>query len=220
MFDLTAEEARVLGALIEKQMTTPEYYPLTLNALTAACNQKSNREPVVDYDETMVDQIVTELVDRGLAGITRSSGGRAVKYLHHVDSMLEIDDEQLALIAVLMLRGPQTPGELRARTDRYVEFASVDAVEDRLRDLITRDVPLVERLEREPGRREHRYRCVLVTVADAVGALDPAPAPPSTPTTWDLEAPAPPSAPTTAELEARVSVLEARITRLESELGL
>lgn len=204
MFDLTAEDARVLGSLIEKQMTTPEYYPLTVNSLVAACNQKSNRDPVVAYDEADVERTVRDLVDRGLAGITRSSGGRAVKYLHHVDSVLEIDDEQLALIAVLMLRGPQTPGELRARTDRYVDFSSVEAVEDRLGDLITRDVPLVECMEREPGRREHRYRCLLISGGDE--AVDSEPAQPVTTAS--------------ADLEARVAALEARIARLESELGL
>lgn len=205
MVDLTAREARVLGALIEKQMTTPEHYPLTVNGLTAACNQKSNRDPVVDYDETSVERTVTDLVDRGLAGITRSSGGRAVKYLHHVGTVLEIDDEQLSLVAVLLLRGPQTPGELRARTDRYVEFEGVGRVEERLDDLITRDVPLVERLDREPGRREHRYRCLLAESS-----------PPS------VETATPPSrdAESRSDLESRLSALEARITRLESELGL
>jgi uncharacterized protein YceH (UPF0502 family) len=203
MFELTAAQARVLGVLVEKQMTTPEYYPLSVNALTAACNQKSNREPVVSFDEATAERAARELDDLGLAGITRSSGGRTVKYLHHADSALEIDEEQLALLAVLLLRGPQTPGELRARTDRYVEFADVEAVEVRLTDLITRDVPLVARLEREPGKREHRYRCLLVGGADE-GPAAPAPAA---------------AAPAEQLLEVRIAELEARIARLESELG-
>ncbi len=205
VLELTSVQARVLGALIEKQMTTPEYYPLTANALTAACNQKSNREPVVTYDEARVEGAVRELDDLGLAGITRSSGGRAVKYLHHAGTALEVDDEQLALLAVLLLRGPQTPGELRARTDRYVEFHGIDAVEERLGDLISREVPLVERLEREPGRREHRYRCLLVEE--------------EVPTAQTPE-PSPAAAPAGPDLEARIASLEARIARLESELGL
>ena len=204
MITLAAEEARVLGCLIEKAMTTPEYYPLTANALTAACNQKSSRDPVMSLDETSVVRTVEQLTDQGLAGITRSSGGRAVKYLHRVTDRLEIDDEQAALIAVLLLRGPQTPGELRSRTERYVEFASVDNVEARLSDLITRTEPLVERLAREPGRRESRYRCLLT---EPPSEHEPA---------QHVERPPDPS----GDLAARVEALEARIARLESELGL
>ncbi len=202
MFQLTSEQARVLGSLIEKQMTTPEYYPLTANALTAACNQKNNRDPVMDLDEASVERVVRDLDNIGLAGITRSSGGRAVKYLQHASSALEVDDEQLALIAVLLLRGPQTPGELRTRTDRYVSFEDVASVEQRLTDLITRDVPLVERLDREPGRREHRYRCLL-----AGGGHDPIP----------LDQP---PAAADSELRGRIEALEERVARLESGLGI
>jgi uncharacterized protein YceH (UPF0502 family) len=205
VLELTPVQTRVLGVLIEKQMTTPEYYPLTVNALTAACNQKSNRDPVVAFDEPTVERAVGELGDMGLAGITRSSGGRAVKYLHHAGRALELDDEQLALVAVLLLRGPQTPGELRARTDRYVEFSGIEAVEERLDDLITRDIPLVEKLEREPGRREHRYRCLL---AESTTSGDPTPPPSQARATAD------------PDIETRIAALEARIARLESEFGL
>lgn len=162
MEPLLPEEARVLGALVEKAFTTPEVYPLTVNALVAACNQRSNRDPVVDYDAETVERALRGLDDRDLARLTRASGGRTVRYVHRCQPTLEIDDEQTALIAVLLLRGPQTPGELRTRTDRYVHFDDVGAVEERLTDLMVRTVPLVERLERAPGQKESRYRCLLL----------------------------------------------------------
>lgn len=196
MDELSPEEARVLGSLVEKSFTTPEQYPLTTNALVAACNQRSNREPVVDYDAETVERALRDLDDRRLASLTRASGGRTVRYVHRIQDALELDDEQSALIAVLLLRGPQTPGELRVRTDRYVAFDSVTAVEERLVDLMTRDVPLVARLERAPGQKEHRYRTLLVDFVE-----------PDTPATG---APAP----------DRLDALEARIARIERELGL
>jgi uncharacterized protein YceH (UPF0502 family) len=198
MEPLTPEEARVLGCLVEKQMTTPDYYPLSLNALTSACNQRTNRDPVVDYDETIVDRALRELDARGLAGITRTSGGRTVRHVHRADEALEVDDEQLALLAVLLLRGPQTPGELRIRTDRYVSFADVAAVEEVLEGLISRDVPLVARLDRAPGRKEYRYRTLL---AGGTGTTPDTPVEPS-------EGP----------LADRVAALEARVAELERRL--
>ena len=162
---LDFEEARVLGCLIEKSMTTPEYYPMTVNALVAACNQKNNREPVVEFDASTVADALASLDRRGLIGVTRVSGGRALKYAHHAGEALRVDDEQLALLGVLLLRGPQTAAELRTRTDRYVAFGSVQHAEERLQDLIGRDEPLVEHLEREPGRKERRYRCLLTEPA-------------------------------------------------------
>jgi len=158
-------EARVLGCLIEKSMTTPEYYPMTVNALVAACNQRNNREPVVDFDESTVADALASLDRRGLIGITRVSGGRSLKYAHHATAALRVDDEQLALLGVLLLRGPQTAAELRTRTDRYVAFGSVQNAEERLRDLIGRDEPLIEHLQREPGQKERRYRCLLTEPA-------------------------------------------------------
>lgn len=193
MEQLLPEEARVLGALIEKAFTTPDIYPLTTNALLAACNQRSNRDPVVDYDETTVERALRGLDDQGLAGLTRASGGRTVRWVHRTQSALELDDEQTALVAVLLLRGPQTPGELRTRTDRYVDFGGTAAVEERLIDLMERTTPLVERLERAPGQKEHRYRCLLLE-ASADSPLPPAP--------------------------DRLSQLEERVARLEAALGL
>jgi hypothetical protein len=161
METLEFEEARVLGCLIEKSMTTPEYYPMTVNALIAACNQKTNRDPVVDFGESTIEEALASLDHRGVIGVTRVSGGRALKYAHHAGAALRVDDEQLALLGVLLLRGPQTAAELRTRTERYVAFGSVDAAEARLRDLMERDEPLVEHLDREPGQKERRYSCLL-----------------------------------------------------------
>lgn len=195
MEPLRPEEARVLGALIEKASTTPEVYPLTTKALVAACNQRSNRDPVVDYDAETVENALRGLDDRGLGRLTRASGGRTVRWVHRTQSALELDDEQTALIGVLLLRGAQTPGELRIRTDRYVHFQDVAAVEERLVDLMNRDIPLVERLERAPGQKENRYRCLLL------GADTPTSRP----------------APTGND---RLEDLERRIARLEAALAL
>lgn len=193
---LLPEEARVLGALIEKAFTTPDIYPLTTNALVAACNQRSNRDPVVDYDETTVERALRGLDDRELAGLTRASGGRTVRWVHRTQSALELDDEQTALVAVLLLRGPQTPGELRTRTDRYMDFGGAAAVEERLVDLMDRTTPLVERLDRAPGQKEHRYRCLLL----------------------DHQAPDR-SSPIDVEPD-RLARLEERVSRIEQALGI
>jgi hypothetical protein len=197
MEPLSPAEARVLGSLVEKAFTTPDAYPLTTNALLAACNQRSNRDPVTDYDEETVEAALRALDDRGLARLTRASGGRTVRYVHRVQSAMELDDEQTALLAVLLLRGDQTPGELRTRTDRYVQFADVAAVEERLIDLMARTIPLVERLERAPGQKENRYRCLLFERADSAPVHASAPAAPD-----------------------RLAALEARIARIEAALGL
>ena len=154
---LTDAEARVLGSLIEKQLTTPEYYPLTLNALTAACNQKSNRDPVVSYDETTITGAVDSLRDKNLVYLFYGSNSRAVKYKHMVPSVYELDDAGVAIIAVLLLRGPQTVGELRERTGRLYEFSGIGEVQETLDGLVRRDDPLVVKLERQPGQKEARY---------------------------------------------------------------
>ncbi len=193
------EEARVLGCLIEKSMTTPEYYPMTVNALVAACNQKNNREPVVEFDAATVADALASLDRRSMIGITRVSGGRALKYAHHAGEALRVDNEQLALLGVLLLRGPQTAAELRTRTDRYVAFGSVQNAEERLNDLIGRDEPLVEHLEREPGQKERRYRCLLTE-----------PAAPSV---------SPEPLPQTNELEERVAALEAALEEVLRRLN-
>lgn len=175
--DLDALSVRLLGCLIEKQMTTPEYYPLTSNALTAAANQKTNRDPVTSFSEAEVLDGIDALRDRGLVRAVRSPGGRAAKYKHALDDMLEIDTEQAALLAVLMLRGEQTAGELRLRTERYCDFPSVEHVAEVLAGLQSRDQPLATRLERRPGEKEARYAHLLGGAPDAATkAATPAPA--------------------------------------------
>lgn len=175
---LNAEEARVLGCLIEKERTTPEYYPLTVNALLAACNQKTSRDPVVQYDEPTIMQALRSLDERGFIGLSRSSGGRSTKYVHRTEDVLEIDSEQVAVLAVLLLRGAQTPGELRSRTERY--FATeqpLETIETVLDDLMTRSNPLVERLARQPGQKESRYRCLLTDAGGEPAAMPITPPP-------------------------------------------
>lgn len=154
--DLRPDELRVAGCLIEKALSTPAYYPLTLNALVNACNQSSNRDPVVAYDERVVDDALSSLRERGLARIVYSTSNRAAKYKHVLDERWQLEVDELAVLAELLLRGPQTPGELRARCERMHRFESVADVEDVLDRLAGRPEPLVERLPRQPGKREAR----------------------------------------------------------------
>ncbi len=155
---LTADEQRVLGCLLEKEVTVPDTYPLTLNALRSACNQKSNRGPIVDFDERTVQDAVRALKDGGLARVTWADyGRRTLKYLQTATHLLGLADDERALITVLLLRGPQSPGELRARTDRLYTFADREAVEACLERMAARDEPLVLRVERRPGQQDHRW---------------------------------------------------------------
>lgn len=156
--DLTPPAARIVGALIEKQLTTPQQYPLTLNALLAACNQTSSRNPVVSYDERLVDTTLAGLKSRGLVRFVHPSHGRSVtRYRQVLEEVLRLETPELALLAVLLLRGPQTAGELRIRTERMADFADPRQVEDVLETLAGREEPLVARLGRDPGRREERW---------------------------------------------------------------
>jgi len=155
---LDEAEARVLGALLEKEITTPEYYPLSLNALVNACNQKSNREPVVSYDEETVLQAIERLRDKGLALVSTGRESRVPKYLQRISEKFNFDRREVALLCVLLLRGPQTPGELRGRTQRMYEFDDLDGVEATLTRLMEREPDaLVKRLARQPGTKESRY---------------------------------------------------------------
>lgn len=151
----TPVEIRILGCLVEKHLTTPDNYPLSTNALVAACNQRSNRDPVVDYDERTVDTTMMELRADGLARTV--TGGRTNKHRHVLDEALGLDERALALLGVLMLRGAQTVGELRIRTERAATFIDLDEVENTLAALAAREQPLVRRLERRPGQKEPRW---------------------------------------------------------------
>jgi uncharacterized protein len=153
--DLTAPEIRVLGCLLEKQRTTPEAYPLSLNALRLACNQSTNRDPVVQYDEATIRDALHRLSRRRWTRLASGQGSRAPKYRHLLDEALPLPSDQLALLCVLMLRGAQTPGELKQRTERLHPLPDLDAVHAGLERLIDRE--LARRLERRPGQKEERY---------------------------------------------------------------
>ncbi len=154
-------EARVLGSLVEKQLTTPEYYPLTLNALVNACNQKNNREPVVHYDETTVTQCLETLRDRNLVYVYYGSTSRVPKYKHMLPSVFELEPSETAVIDVMLLRGPQTLGELRTRTERLYTFSGLGEIQETLDGLVRRDDPLVVKLPVQPGQKEARFAHLL-----------------------------------------------------------
>jgi uncharacterized protein len=159
-FALNAIEARVLGCLIEKELATPEYYPLTLNALTNACNQKSNRDPVMALEDADVVRALDNLRFQRLAHQS-AEGVRAAKYCHNLEGLLRLEPQELAILAELLLRGPQTVGELRGRTERMAPIADLAAIEEVLTSLADREIPLVARLPRQAGRKEQRYAHLL-----------------------------------------------------------
>jgi uncharacterized protein len=151
-----AAELRVLGCLIEKQRTTPETYPLSLNSLRLACNQSTNRDPVVEFDDATIRRALERLNLKGWVRPASGPGSRAAKFRHLFDEAMRISDEEISILAVLMLRGPQTPGELKQRTQRLHPFADLGQLESALQGLIDRE--LVEKLPRQPGQKEQRYR--------------------------------------------------------------
>lgn len=154
-FELTANEVRVLGALIEKDITTPDYYPMSLNALVNACNQKSNREPVLELTEEDVRSAVASLQEKRIAGPASGADSRVTKYEHRLQEVLNLSRRETAVLCVLLLRGPQTPGELRGRTERLHKFEDLDEVQGALQKLIERE--LAKQLPRQPGTKEARY---------------------------------------------------------------
>ena len=191
---LSEVEARVLGSLIEKEITTPDYYPLSLNALVNACNQKNNREPVMSLNEDAVRAALDGLQNQRLAGPARGADSRVTKYEHRTQEVFNFNRRETALLCVLFLRGPQTPGELRGRTERMFQFEHLDEVQAALQRLIERDPPLVKMLSRQPGTKESRYMHLLS--GDVEGWTAPAESP-------------------TASLDSNVH----RIVRLEEEVA-
>lgn len=199
---LSETEVRVLGSLVEKQLTTPEYYPLTLHALAAACSQRSNRDPVVNFDEATIMSAIDGLRDKNLVYLFYGSGSRTVKYKHMLPSVYELEPEETALIAVLLLRGPQTIGELRERTSRLHEFGGLGEVQEALDRLTARNEPLIAKLERQPGQKDARYAHLLGGPTNAAAitvgrkAVEPA-----------------------APQNGRLEKLEAEVANLSSELA-
>jgi uncharacterized protein YceH (UPF0502 family) len=200
-----AVEIRVLGCLIEKQRTTPDAYPLTLNALRLACNQSTNREPVVEYDEETIRDALQRLWRKEWARLASGQGSRAVKYRQLVQETLGLADDEISVLCVLMLRGPQTPGELKQRTERLHAFAGLDEIEETLARLVDRD--LAVRLERRPGQKEERFAQLLGDEIDVA------------PRDGGEEAPARPVL-ARDPLEERLAALEAEVAALKAELGL
>jgi uncharacterized protein YceH (UPF0502 family) len=198
--ELSAMEARVLGALIEKEINTPEYYPLSLNALIAACNQKSSREPVMELSEEEVRSSLRHLEDIGYTSTAHDS--RVLKFEHRVRTVLNLRRDETAVLCLLLLRGPQTPGELRTRADRMYTFDDLAAVQSTLTRMVERETPLAVLLPRQPGAREARYAHLLCGM----------------PETSEVAAPVKASSPSRLEeLEARIAALEARVAELETK---
>jgi len=213
--DPDAVEIRVVGCLVEKQRTTPDVYPLSLNSLRLACNQSTNREPVVDYDEQTVVEALRRLALRGWTRLASGAGSRARKYRQMLDDAFGLDDAEISLLAVLMLRGPQTPGELKQRGQRLHDFAGLAVVQETLERLVERG--LVARHERRPGQKEDRYEQLLG------GRMDEVPdAPP--PATGEEDDGGGAEELTPAEdrltrLEREVSELRSELAALRRELG-
>ena len=199
-----AAEIRVLGCLVEKQHTTPDVYPLSLNALRLACNQSTNRDPVVDYDEQTVVEALRRLALRGWTRLASGAGSRARKYRHLLNDAFDLSDAEVSVLAVLMLRGPQTPGELKQRGQRLHDFASLAEVQETLDRLVERGQ--AARHERRPGQKEERYEQLLGPTAGV-----PTPAPPSSEPDGDAS----PSASEADDLQPA----EDRLTRLEREVA-
>jgi uncharacterized protein YceH (UPF0502 family) len=194
---LTEVEIRVLGALVEKEITTPDYYPLSLNALVNACNQKSNREPVMELDENVVRDALLSLQEKRLAGPASGADSRVTKYEHRLESF-NFSRREVAVLCVLLLRGPQTPGELRGRTERMYRFEDLEQVNSALQQLMQRQPPLAAMLARQPGTKEVRYAHLLGGPVDS----------------WT-----PPAATPIGTTEIRVGELEEQVRSLQSEVA-
>jgi len=196
-------EVRVLGSLMEKEITTPDYYPLSLNALLNACNQKSNRDPVTDADESAVREALYSLGEKGLAGPVSSAESRVAKYEHRMQEVFNFTRRESAIICVLLLRGPQTPGELRGRAERAFRFDDLADVQSTLQRLVQRDPPLAKMLARQPGTKEARYVHLLAGDAEA----------------WETPQPSATAGSGMLAGSEQISMLEEAVARLEQEVS-
>jgi hypothetical protein len=212
---LSVPAARVLGSLLEKETTTPEYYPLSLLALTNACNQRSSRHPVLELSEDEVRMALHELEDLGLAAPVRGTESRVAKYAHHIGEVFNLRRGESAVLCVLLLRGAQTPGELRSRSERMHNFTAMDEVEGTLQQLTQREPALARVLPREPGAREVRYIHLLSTVPEAASGTAPGL---SRGNTHVAETSHEDVTDRIATLESEVAQLRARIASLEDKL--
>jgi len=218
--DLDALEQRILGVLVEKEKTVPETYPLTLNALVAGCNQKSNRDPQMHVEPYEVEGALRSLMDRGFVVHMEKAGGRAVRYEHRMKEQLAVDDAELAILAELLNRDNQSPGELKTRASRMHPFATPGEVEARLGDLAARPVPFVERLERRPREHAARWRHLLRKAGASAAAAplfpsDEAPAPPAAAAPAPVARTEPDLAERLDALAREVDDLRERVDRLE-----
>ncbi|HEY3973669.1 MAG TPA: YceH family protein [Candidatus Sulfotelmatobacter sp.] len=212
---LTTIETRVLGSLIEKDITTPDYYPLSLNALVNACNQKNNRDPVMALDEPAVRDALATLQEKRLAGPASGADSRVTKFEHRLQEAFNFDRREVAVVCVLLLRGPQTPGELRSRTDRMYRFEALDDVLSTLDRLAQREPPLARVLARQPGTKESRYTHLFSgEPPESEESARVARALPSTGSGQALPATA-----DTNPTADRVAALEAEVSRLREELS-
>lgn len=196
-------EVRVLGALIEKDITTPDYYPLSLNALVNACNQKNNRDPVTSLQESAVRDALSSLQDKGLAGPASGAESRVIKYEHRLQEVFNFGRPEVAVLCVLLLRGPQTVGELRGRSERMHRFNDLDEVQSALQRLIQREPPLAKVLPRQPGTKEARY--VHLLAGDSAE--------------WQPTATAEPGAGVAPPVPDRITELEHQVTSLRDEIA-
>ena len=219
---LTEIEARVLGSLIEKDITTPDYYPLSLNALVNACNQKNNRDPVMTLDEASVRQALTTLQQKRMAGPAGGADSRVPKYEHRLQEVFNFDRREIAVVCVLLLRGAQTPGELRGRTERMYHFEGLEDVVSTLDRLAQRETPLVCILARQPGTKEYRYMhlfsgeplepTVIRAAVERDANLSASASDAAVPST-------PPPALRLASLEEQVATLRAELTEVQQQLA-
>ncbi|MGH9783984.1 MAG: YceH family protein [Terriglobia bacterium] len=207
---LDAVEVRVLGSLMEKESATPDYYPLSLNALLHACNQKSSRDPVMDLDEGAVRDALHSLNEKGLAGPTSTADSRVTKYEHRIGEAFNLGRPEFAVLCLLLLRGPQTPGELRGRAERLYRFDDLDQVQSALQRLLKREPPLVVMLPRQPGTKEARYAHLL---AGEVEAWEPGPASDAAVAASSADSER------IARLEEQVAALQQEITDLKQQLA-